>query len=106
MLSEMSGFGFNEEKELYKTFDYVWDNLNKAYPRIIWHKTHIMYHRDKLLEILYDAQATVQGAVAGIDLTKDHASVNNHLVLDPRLIQIDTDTRATTTALASLSPVP
>jgi hypothetical protein len=106
MLSEMSGFGFNEEKELYEAFDYVWDNLNKAHPRIIWHKTHVMYYREELSEILHGAQATGQGAVAGIDLTGDYASVSNHLVLGSRLIQIDANTRATATASASSSPVP
>jgi hypothetical protein len=34
-LSEMSGFGWNEEKELYEAHDYVWDALNKSHPSII-----------------------------------------------------------------------
>jgi hypothetical protein len=39
LLSEMSGFGWNEETEKFEAYDYVWDNLNKGYPpRIRWHK--------------------------------------------------------------------
>jgi hypothetical protein len=95
MLSEMSGFGWNEEKELYEAYDYVWDNLNKSQPRIIWHKTHIMYHREELSEILHDTQATGQGAVSGLG--------SHQLVLDPRLRQIDTDTQA---SIASRSSSP
>ena len=47
-LRDMSGFGWNEEKELYEAYHYVWDNLNKSYLCIIWHKTYIMYMRDEL----------------------------------------------------------
>jgi hypothetical protein len=43
-LSEMSGFGWSEEKELFEAYEYVWENLNRAEPNIIWHKTHVMPH--------------------------------------------------------------
>jgi Myb/SANT-like DNA-binding domain len=35
MLSEMSGFGWHDEKELYEADNDVWQRLNKAYPRVI-----------------------------------------------------------------------
>jgi hypothetical protein len=44
ILSEQSGFGWDNIKERYEADDYVWENLNKFYPRIIWHKTYIMPH--------------------------------------------------------------
>jgi hypothetical protein len=65
ILSEMSGFGWSEEKERYEAYDYVWENLNKSYPRILWHKTHVMPYRDILSEVLHEAQATGKGAVSG-----------------------------------------
>lgn len=54
-LSEQSGFGFNSETKLYEAYDYVWDNLNKSKPTIIWHKTYILHHRDLIGEILHKA---------------------------------------------------
>jgi hypothetical protein len=104
ILSETSGFGWKEDLELYEAYDYVWDNLNKAHPRIIWHKTHIMYHRDLLSEILHDNQATGQGALPGIDLHIEET--HNHLLLDPRLAQHDTEARATTMVLSKSSLPP
>src|SRR5271156_3396849 len=47
-LGEQSGFGWNEELELYEAYDYVWNGLNNAHPGIIWHKTHIMPFRDSI----------------------------------------------------------
>ena len=44
ILSEMPGFGWDEEKEKYKAHYYVWDSLNKSQPWIIWHKTHVIPH--------------------------------------------------------------
>jgi hypothetical protein len=61
LLLEMSGFGWNEEFEKYEAYEYVWDNLNKAYPRITWHKTHVIYCREMLSEILHESQATGRG---------------------------------------------
>jgi hypothetical protein len=87
-LRDMSGFGWNEEKELYEAYDYVWDNLNKSHPRIIWHKTHVMYMRDELQEILFDNQASGEGALAG---TGDEGISNNYLNIDPRFLQQDTE---------------
>ena len=55
MLSEMSRFRWHDKKELYEADDDVWERLNKAQTRIIWHKTHIMYYREELSEILYEA---------------------------------------------------
>jgi hypothetical protein len=77
-LSEMSGFGFNPDTELYKAYDYVWDNLNKSEPNIIWHKTHIMPHRTEIGEILHQQQATGKGALSGADPTP----------IDPRLLAL------------------
>jgi hypothetical protein len=65
-LSEMSGFGWDEDTQLYKADDYVWDRLNRSEPGILWHKTHILYWRDLLSEILHEAQATGRGAVSGV----------------------------------------
>jgi hypothetical protein len=63
-LSGMSGFGWNEEKELFEAYDYVWDALNKAYPCIIWHKTNILPYRDQLSVILHNVKATGGGALS------------------------------------------
>jgi hypothetical protein len=104
MLSEMSGFGWHNKKELYKADNDVWQRLNKAHPRVIWHKTHVMYHREELSEILYDTQATGAGAIS-LNVSTFQTD-NDLLVLDPRLIRIDTDQRTSARSLASLSPVP
>ena len=77
-LSEMSGFGFNPELELYEAYDYVWDNLNKSEPNIIWHKTHIMPYRTEIGEILHQQQATGKGALSGADPTP----------IDPQLLAL------------------
>lgn len=57
-LSTQSGFGFNPDTEMYEAFDYVQEHLNKAEPRIIWHKTHVLHNRPEQAEILHDARAT------------------------------------------------
>jgi hypothetical protein len=44
LVSDRSGFGWNEETEKFEACDYVWENLNKGYPRIIWHKSVITCH--------------------------------------------------------------
>jgi hypothetical protein len=88
-LSEMSGFGFNPDTGLYEAFDYVWDNLNKSEPNIIWHKTHIMPFRDMIGEILQEETANGGGALTATEPTP----------LDPRLVAFDT----TTLAMASSS---
>jgi hypothetical protein len=46
-----------------------------------------MYMRDKLQEILFENQALGEGALAG---TSDKGISNNHLNIDPRLLQQDT----------------
>jgi hypothetical protein len=99
MLSEMSGFGWHDEKELYKADDDVWERLNKAHPCIIWHKTHIMYYREELSKILYEAQATGSGALS-LHPTDD--GDNDLLVIDPRLVRINKQQRLS----ASSSPAP
>ncbi len=53
-LGEQSGFGWNEETELYEAYDYVWTALNTAHPGIIWHKTHVMSYRETISLILHD----------------------------------------------------
>jgi hypothetical protein len=70
-LSEMSGFGWNDEKEKFEAYDYVWERLNKSHPRIIWHKTHVMPHRELLAEILFEAQATGKAAISGSNSNSD-----------------------------------
>jgi hypothetical protein len=104
MLSEMSGFGWHDEKELYEADNDVWQRLNKAHPRVIWHKTHVMYHREELSEILHDTQATGAGAIS-LNVSTFQTD-NDLLVLDPRLIRIDTDQRTSARSSASSSPVP
>ena len=44
ILLEMSSFEWDEEKERYKAYDYVWDGLNKSHPQITQHKTYVMPH--------------------------------------------------------------
>lgn len=101
VLSEMSGFRQNKEKEKYEAYDYVQENLNKSNPRIIWHKTHIMPHRDLLSEILHEAQATRKGAVSSNDL--DGCS----LPIDPRLLTKDAATRSPSlSSTSTLKPKP
>jgi hypothetical protein len=93
ILSQMSGFGWSEEREKYKAYEYVWNNLNKAYPRIIWHKTHVLEHRDILSKVLHESQATGKGAVSG-------TSSDTAILIDPRLL----DNSATLSASASPAP--
>lgn len=69
ILSQMSGFGQSDKKERYKAYDYVQDNLNKAYPRILWHKTYTLEHRDILSKVLHESQANGRGAISGTDST-------------------------------------
>jgi hypothetical protein len=90
-LSVQSGFGFNYETELFDAYDYVWDNLNKSKPTIIWHKTHVMPFRDLIGEILQDVQATGRSSFTTADLTP----------LDPRLMALDVSNSS-----ASISPAP
>jgi hypothetical protein len=58
----MSGFGWDEEAELYKADPSVWDNLAATYKNIKWHKNNVLYHRDILSTILDGQQATGTGA--------------------------------------------
>jgi hypothetical protein len=62
-LGEQSGFGWNEDTELYEAYDYVWTALNAAYPGILWHKTHVMPYRETISLILHDVQANGKGAL-------------------------------------------
>jgi hypothetical protein len=62
-LGEQSGFGWNEESELYEAYDYVWIALNNAHPGLIWHKTHVMPYRETISLILHDVQANGKGAL-------------------------------------------
>ena len=74
-LSKQSGFGFNPNTELYEAYDTVWNDLNRAHPKIIWHETHVMPRREEIGLILHDVQANGQGALTFEDLTP----------IDPRL---------------------
>jgi hypothetical protein len=91
ILSGQSGIGWVEETELYDFFDYVWDNLNKSHPKIIWHKTHVMPLRDLIGTILHDVQANGEESV----------SLNRPTLIDPRLYAIDT---AQASSIASPAP--
>jgi hypothetical protein len=93
-LSGMSGFGWNEEKELFEAYDYVWDALNKAYPRIIWHKTNVLPYRDQLSVILHNVKATGGGAL----------SLATPTPVDPRLEGIQS--LSTPSRASSASPNP
>lgn len=64
-LAGQSGFGWNEGKSLFEADDDVWESLNSSFPNIIWHKSHIMYNRTELGEILENSMATGEGATAG-----------------------------------------
>lgn len=79
----------------------MWDNLNKAYPRILWHKTYVMYCREMLSKILDKSQATGKGALSRNSTSGK--SLENHLVIDPRLIDLDSTSAITS---ARLSPFP
>jgi hypothetical protein len=94
-LSQMSGFGFDPITELYEAHDYVWENLNKSEPNIIWHKTHVMPFRDLIGEILQDETANGGGALTAANPTP----------LDPRLVAHDTALVATGLSLASPNPI-
>jgi hypothetical protein len=83
ILGESSGFGWSDSKEKFEAFDYVWDNLNKAYPRIIWHKTHILDHRDILSKVLHESLATGRGALANTSTTP---ILIDDFPIDPRLL--------------------
>jgi hypothetical protein len=80
ILSKQSRIGWVEENELYDFFDYVWEGLNKSYPKIIWHKTHVMPFRDLIGSILHDVQANGE----------ESFSFNKPTTIDPRLRAMDT----------------
>jgi hypothetical protein len=103
ILSEQSGFGWNEELERFEANDYVWTSLNKTYPRISWHKTHVMFHRDLLSEILHESQATGKGAVSGNEPERE--PIGEHFI-DPRLLDYDQSDTARSLAKASPAPQP
>ena len=94
-LLDMSGFGQNPDTELYLAFDYVWDNLNKSKPNIIWHKTHIMPFQDIIREILQEETTNRQGALTRTDPTP----------LDPRLVAYNTALAAGLSSLLSPAPI-
>lgn len=90
ILAGMSGMGFNSSTELYEAYEYVWDNLNKQYRNIMWHKTNVMYSRPELEEILHDSQATGQGAITGEDIGIDVDDGGVFGVIDPQLMGVGT----------------
>ena len=95
VLSEQSGFGWEEDKERYVADEYVWERLNKSQPRIIWHKTHIMPHRELLSEILHEAQATGKGVISSLDST---------MVIDPRLLERSASSQSMPSPTPALRP--
>lgn len=101
ILADQSGFGWNEELEKYEAHDYVWASLNKPYPHILWHKTHVMFHRDLIGEILFESQAIGKGAVSGYESRTE--PIGEHLI-DPRLLEHDQS--STTQSSAKASPAP
>ena len=68
-LSKQSGFRFNPNTKLYEAYNTVWYDLNRAHLKIIWHKTHVMPHREEVGLILHDVQANSQGALTLEDPT-------------------------------------
>jgi hypothetical protein len=80
ILSKQSGIGWVEEKELYDFDDYIWEGLSKSYPKIIWHKAHVMPFRDLIGAILHDVQANGEESIALVP----------SILIDPRLYAIDT----------------
>jgi hypothetical protein len=98
LLAGMSGFGWNEDVELYTAFDYVWNNLNNAHPGIIWHKAHVMPYREALSLILHDVQANGKGAM----------TIEEPTPIDPRLTSLQglaSSSQASSTPLRG-SPAP
>lgn len=63
-LEQQSGFGWNEERQLYEAENDVWTNLNKSWKNIVWHKTHILQHREQLETVLTGSQATGNHAIS------------------------------------------
>lgn len=102
-LSEQSGFGWNDEKERYEAPDYVWDNLNRSMPRILWHKTHVMPHRDIFTEVLHDnSMATGRAAISGLQqLQQDE-------LIDPQLLNdaLNDSTTPSRTSTPQIAPKP
>jgi hypothetical protein len=88
ILSQQSSGGFNKDKELFEFFDPVWQSLNEAHPKIIWHKKNVMPYREELGLILSNVQAKGQET-----FTLKTPTPSN---LDPRLSHTST----------SLSPAP
>jgi hypothetical protein len=94
LLGEQSGFGWNSETELYEAYDYVWDNLNKSYPGIVWHKTHVMPFRDSISFILHDVQANGKGAL----------TLEEPTPVDPRLATLQINSTLSASPRASSAP--
>lgn len=71
--------------------------LNKSRPQIIWHKTHVMPHREIFEEVLHETQATGKGAITmhAFDITSS---------IDPRLLSLSSIPSAV--ASTSTSPAP
>ena len=59
----------------HEAYDYVWTALNNAYPRVIWHKSHVMQFRDTISLILHNFQANSKGIF----------TLEEPTALDPRL---------------------
>ncbi|KAK9373140.1 uncharacterized protein V1513DRAFT_465931 [Lipomyces chichibuensis] len=67
ILAGMSGFGWDEQEELFKADKSVWNGLAKVtYKNIRWHKNNVLHFRNILGEVLDGAQATGQGALSPI----------------------------------------
>jgi hypothetical protein len=102
ILAGMSGFGWDEEQELYKADKEVWDNLAKSYRNIKWYKNNVLHWRDILSDILDHAQATGAGAFATqqdeLATAIEDDTYNN---IDPSLIALD---NATTTHAPAPQP--
>jgi hypothetical protein len=94
VLGDQSGFGWNEESELYEAYDYVWNSLNLSHPGIIWHKTHVMPFRDSIGFILHDVQANGKGAF----------TLEEHTAIDPRLTALKTNSLSISPRASSAPP--
>jgi hypothetical protein len=91
------------QKERYEAPDYIWDNLNRSMPRILWHKTHVMPHRDIFTEVLHDnSMATGRAAISGLQqLQQDE-------LIDPQLLNdaLNDSTTPSRTSTLQIAPKP
>jgi hypothetical protein len=112
LLAGMSGFGWDEELELYRADPPVWDNLAATYKNIKWHKNNVLNHRDILSTILDGQQATGSGAYSSIafglqdELGEEFVGELDPFpsIVDPILLALDRASSSTPTTTRSSTP--